>query len=119
MVSKLNASEVLHFLIIVSVILLFARVLGELCRKFKQPAIIGEILAGIILGPSALASVFPNLFNEIFVSEPRAYGAFDGLASVGIILLMFIAGFEVDLKQIRANGKQAISISLMGIIFPF
>lgn len=119
MVSKLNASEVLHFLIIVSVILLFARVLGELCRKFKQPAIIGEILAGIILGPSALASVFPNLFNEVFVSEPRAYGAFDGLASVGIILLMFIAGFEVDLKQIRANGKQAISISLMGIIFPF
>lgn len=119
MVSKLNTAEVLHFLIILSVMLVLARVLGELCRKFKQPSIIGEIFAGILIGPSVLGGVFPDLFNNLFVAEPRAYGAFDGIANVGIILLMFIAGFEVDLKQIRANGKQALSISLMGILFPF
>jgi len=119
MVSKLNTAEVLHFLLILSVMLIAARVLGELCRKLKQPSIIGEILAGILIGPSVLGSLFPNLFNNLFISEPRAYGAFDGIANVGIILLMFIAGFEVDLKQIRANGKQALSISLMGILFPF
>lgn len=119
MVSKLNTAEVLHFLIILSVMLVLARVLGELCRKFKQPSIIGEIFAGILIGPSVLGGVFPDLFNNLFVAEPRAYGAFDGIANVGIILLMFIAGFEVDLKQIRDNGKQALSISLMGILFPF
>lgn len=119
MVSKLSSDEVLNFLIIVSILLIAARILGEICKKYKQPAVIGEILAGIILGPSLFGSFFPNLFNEIFISQPRSYAAFDGLANIGIILLMFIAGFEVDLKQIRKQGKQAASISIMGLIFPF
>jgi Kef-type K+ transport system membrane component KefB len=119
MVSKLSPAEVLHFLIIVTIVLILARVLGELCRKYKQPAIIGEILAGVILGPTILQRYFPQLFHDIFLTSPRAYGAFDGFASIGIILLMFVAGFEVDLKQIRRDGKQALSISLTGIIFPF
>jgi K+:H+ antiporter len=119
MVSKLSSDEVLNFLIIVSVILISARLLGEICRRYKLPAVIGEILAGIILGPSLLGSVFPNIFNEIFIAQPRSYAAFDGLANMGIILLMFIAGFEVDLKQIRKQGKQAASISIMGLVFPF
>lgn len=119
MVSKLSQSEVLHFLIIVTVVLVPARVLGELCRRAKQPAIIGEIFAGIILGPTILQHYFPGLFNNIFLSVPRSYAAFDGFANLGIILLMFVAGFEVDLTQIRRDGKQALSISLTGIIFPF
>ncbi len=119
MVSKLNSAEILNFLIIVSIILISARFLGEVCRKFKQPMVVGEILAGIIIGPSLLGSAFPDLFKQIFINEPRAYGAFDGLANVGVILLMFVAGIEVDLKQIRKQGKQAASISLLGLLFPF
>jgi len=119
MVSKLSSEEVLNFLIIVSVILITARLLGEICRKYKQPAVIGEILAGIILGPSLFGTIFPGTFNAVFIAQPRSYAAFDGLANMGIILLMFIAGFEVDLKQIRKQGKQAASISIMGLIFPF
>src|SRR6476646_3990877 len=119
MVSKLSSAEVLNFLIIVSVVLIFARVLGEICRKFKQPVVVGEILAGIIIGPSLLGSAFPHLFKQIFLSEPRAYGAFDGLANMGIIMLMFVAGIEVDLKQIRRQGMQSASISLLSLIIPF
>jgi Kef-type K+ transport system membrane component KefB len=120
MVSKLSSDEVLSFLIIVSTILITARILGEIFRKFKQPAVIGEILAGVILGPSLLGTLFPHLFETIFTAEKGVpYKAFDGLAQIGIILLMFIAGFEVDLKMIRKQGKQAASISLMGLIFPF
>ncbi len=120
MVSKLSSDEVLSFLILVSIILITARILGEIFRKFKQPAVIGEILAGIILGPSLLGTLFPHLFATIFTSQNGVpYKAFDGLAQIGIILFMFIAGFEVDLKQIRKQGKQAASISLMGLLFPF
>lgn len=119
MVSKLSSSELFHFLLILIVVLLLARLLGELCRKYKQPAIMGEIIAGVVLGPTLLGTYLPTLFHNLFLAAPQAYGAFDGIANVGIILLMFIAGFEVDLKQIRQNGKQAIAISLTGIIFPF
>ena len=120
MVSKLSSDEVLSFLIIVSIILITARILGEIFRKFKQPAVIGEILAGVILGPSLLGTLAPDFFAKVFTSGNGVpYKAFDGLAQIGIILLMFIAGFEVDLKQIRKQGRQAASISLMGLIFPF
>lgn len=119
MIKKLSADELLQFLIIVSILLIASRLLGELFRRYKQPAVIGEIMAGIILGPSLLGSVFPDVFKTIFTAQENAYRAFDGLAQIGIILLMFIAGFEVDLKQIRKQGKQAASISLMGILFPF
>lgn len=119
MVSKLSSFELFHFLLILIVVLLLARAFGELCRKYGQPAIMGEIIAGIILGPTLLGAYLPGLFHNLFLAAPQAYGAFDGIANMGIILLMFIAGFEVDLKQIRRNGRQAIAISLTGIIFPF
>src|SRR5438477_4169268 len=119
MVPKLSASEVLNFLTMVSIVLISSRLLGEIFRKFKQPVVVGEILAGIIIGPSLLGSVFPDLFHQIFLSEPRAYGAFDGLANIGIIMLMFVAGIEVDLKQIYKQGRQSASISLLSLIFPF
>lgn len=119
MVSKLSSAEVLNFLIIVTIILISARLLGEVFRKFRQPVVIGEILAGVIIGPSLLGAVFPGFFKEIFLSQPRAYGAFDGLSNVGIIMLMFVAGLEVDLLLIRKSGKHAAAISMMGLIFPF
>jgi len=119
MVSKLSSSEIIHFLLILLLILIPARVLGEICRRYKLPAITGEILAGILIGPTLLGYFFPGLFHNLFIASPQAYGAFDGIANIGIILLMFIAGFEVNLKQIRENGKQALAISLTGILFPF
>lgn len=119
MVSKLSSSEIIHFLLILIVILIPARILGEVCRRYKLPAIIGEIFAGIIVGPTLLGAFFPEIFKNLFLAAPQAYGAFDGISNIGIILLMFIAGFEVDMQQIRQNGKQALAISLTGIIFPF
>ncbi len=119
MVSKLSADEVLNFLIIVTIVLIAARFLGEICRKLKQPVVIGEILAGILVGPSCMGTLFPGFFDHVFLSEPRAFGAFDGLANIGVIMLMFVAGLEVDLKLIVKQGRQAASISVLGILFPF
>jgi len=93
--------------------------LAKFSENLNSRLLSEKYLRALLIGPSLLGSVFPSLFRQIFLSEPRAYGAFDGLASIGIIMLMFVAGIEVDLKQIRKQGKQSASISLMSLIFPF
>ena len=116
---KLKHAEVLLFLIQVSVLLISSRVLGEVFRKLKQPAVIGEILAGLLLGPSVLGHISPDVFKFLFYSEPKAFIAFDGLARVGVIFLLFVAGLEVDLPMIWKQGRSSVFISLSGVIFPF
>lgn len=119
MVSKLPSDQVLSFLVIVSILLISARGLGELFRKFRQPAVMGELFAGIILGPSLLGTYAPDLFNSIFVKPTQSYVAFDGLSRMGIIFLLFVAGMEVDLNNLKKRGKAAAKISISSVLFPF
>ncbi len=107
------------FLIIFAVLLTVGRVLGELFRRWKQPAVMGELIAGLILGPSILGNLFPELFNSIFYASENAQLAFDGIARIAIILFLFIAGMEVHLADVIQRGKAAAKISLSSILFPF
>ncbi len=116
---RLLHGEVLNFLIQLSILLIAARIFGELVKKINQPAVIGEIFAGILLGPSLMGTFYPDAFDLLFNSHPRAYIAYDGMAKVGVIFLLFVAGMEVDLPMIFKNGKSAVAISLSGILFPF
>lgn len=107
------------FLIIFVVLLTAGRLLGELFRSWKQPAVMGELIAGLILGPSILGNLFPELFHSIFFVSQTAQLAFDGIARVAIILFLFVAGMEVHLGDVVQRGKAAAKISLSSILFPF
>ncbi|MFL6647434.1 MAG: cation:proton antiporter, partial [Sulfurifustaceae bacterium] len=98
-------------------ILVVARICGMLIRRAGQPQVIGEILAGIFLGPSLLQAVAPTLHAFIFPegSVQRLYF----LSQVGILLFMFIVGLELDAKALRAKARSAIVISQISIIVPF
>ena len=74
---KLATNEVLQFLIIITVLLATARIMGELFKKFGMPAIIGELLGGILLGPSFIGSFFPGFFHFIFQDPKQPAVAFD------------------------------------------
>jgi Kef-type K+ transport system membrane component KefB len=115
---KLATEEALQFLVIITVLLATARVMGELFKRFGLPAIIGELLGGVLLGPSFLGSLFPGFFQGIFISPQQPGVAFDGLAKLSVMLLLFIAGMEVKLENIRMRGKAAAKISISGILFP-
>ncbi len=139
--SKLSSNEVLQFLLILTILLSVARIMGELFKKIGLPAIIGELLGGIIIGPSFLGSMFPDFFQIFFsdakitdeakaavkaiteqfptlrISSGPAVG-FDALTRLSVMLLLFIAGMEVKLENIRTRGKAAAKISFSGIIFP-
>ncbi len=115
----LNHHEVIVLLLQLSVLLIFARIFGEISRMLKQPAIIGEILAGVVLGPSVFGKLFPDIFSLVFKSSQNSFFALDGISSIGIILLLFVAGMELELSLIVKNGKATSIISFFGVLFPF
>lgn len=116
---SLAHKDVINLLLQLASMLLLARILAEVAQKFKQPAVVGEILAGIILGPTILGMATPDIFEYMFQSNPSANLALDGIVQVAVILLLFIAGLEVELHLVWSQGKSAVSISLLGLIIPF
>ena len=116
---KLNHSEVINLLIQLGVILSIARLLSELARKANQPAVVGEILAGIILGPTVLGTLNPEIFAMLFPTTGASAVVLDGFIQIAVVLLLFIAGLEVDLHIVWQQGKQALSVSMMSLIVPF
>jgi len=116
--TKLSQPEVLSLLIQLSLMLLMGRLLAELARKLQQPAVVGEILAGIILGPTILGMLQPDWFNQLFPTGSSAL-VLDGFVQVAVVLLLFIAGLEVDLHIVLQQGKQAFYTSFFGLIVPF
>jgi Kef-type K+ transport system membrane component KefB len=116
---KLSHSEVINLLLQLASMLIMARIFAEIAQKFRQPAVVGELLAGIILGPTILGTFSPEMFDFLFQSHASANLALDGIVQVAVILLLFIAGLEVELHLVYSQGKSAISISLLGLIVPF
>ena len=116
---KLSHSELIHLMIQLGVMLAFGRMMAEVARKFKQPAVVGEIIAGLILGPTILGSISPDSFDLLFPSTGASAIVLDGFSKVAVVLLLFIAGLEVDLHIVFQQGKQAISSSFFGLIIPF
>lgn len=116
---KLSHSEVVNLLLQLASMLILARVFAEIARKLKQPAVVGEILAGILLGPTILGSLFPGMFEFLFHSNPMSNIALDGYVQIAVVLLLFIAGLEVELNIVLSQGKKALSISFFGLVIPF
>ena len=103
------------FLIQFALILVLARALGELMQRFNQPAVLGELLAGILLGPSFLGLLLPDLQREIFGQT----GHLQSVAFVGLVLLMLLTGLETDVRTMRNMGRTAALASIFGIAIPF
>ena len=111
------ASDIGMLLIQLVVILLVVRVVGWLFARLHQPTVIGEILAGILLGPSLLGAVWPEAMETLF--PVHSLGNLELLSQFGLILFMFTIGMELRMKDLKGQAQQAFIISQSGIIFPF
>ncbi len=98
-------------------IIIVARFFGWVFRKIGQPSVIGEIIAGIVLGPSLLGLYFPDFSMDLFPVE--SLGNLQFLSQIGLILFMFVIGMELDLKVLQNRAKDAIVISHASIVIPF
>lgn len=98
-------------------IIIVARGIGFFFKKMGQPVVIGEILAGIVLGPSLLGTYFPEFSNFLFAKE--SLGGLQILSQVGLVLFMFVIGMELNLKVLKNTAYEATVISHASIIIPF
>lgn len=98
-------------------IIVVARAFGYLCKKIKQPTVIGEIAAGIFLGPSFIGMYYPEFSSFLF--PLKSLGNLQFLSQIGLILFMFVIGMELDLKILKNKAQEAVVVSHASIIFPF
>lgn len=98
-------------------IILVAKLFGWICTKIGQPTVIGEIMAGIVLGPSVVGHYFPHFFETLF--PVSSLGNLQFISQIGLILFMFMVGMELDLKVVKKNAGDAFIISQVSIIIPF
>ena len=99
------------------IILSCCRIFGKLFKTLRQPTVIGEILAGIVLGPSILGYWFPSV--SAFLFPPESLGNIELLSQFGLILFMFAIGMELNLSEVLKSLKKTTFISHISIIFPF
>uniref|UniRef100_F4C8G5 Sodium/hydrogen exchanger n=1 Tax=Sphingobacterium sp. (strain 21) TaxID=743722 RepID=F4C8G5_SPHS2 len=115
---KYNFSYPLATLLLqIIAIILVARCFGYMCRKIGQPSVIGEIIAGIVLGPSLLGAYFPDFSAVLFPAS--SLGNLGVMSQIGLILFMFVVGMELDLGILRNKAHEAVVVSHASIIFPF
>jgi Kef-type K+ transport system membrane component KefB len=116
---QLTHNELVVLLLQISIMLMFGKLFGEIAKKFKQPSVIGEILAGVILGPTVMGTLFPELLSELFPRQGSSPIALHAFTSVSVVLLLFIAGLEVELPIVISQGKKSFLTSLFGISLSF
>ncbi len=115
----LTHNEITALLLALGLLLAGARLLGEMARRFNLPAVLGEILAGILLGPTVFGALAPAWQAFLFPRHGGGALALDGLTTLAIVLFLLVAGMEIDLSTVWRQGKVALWVALAGMLLPF
>lgn len=115
----LGEHELLLFLLQFALLLVVARSLGLVANRFGLPSVVGELLAGLVIGPSLLGNIAPGLFEGLFPQEAAQFHLLEIVSWLGVIMLLILTGLETDIGLIARKGKSAAAISLGGIAVPF
>lgn len=116
MQEHMKFSGIVQFLLSLTTVMVTARVVGFLFEYIKQPPVVGEVIGGLLLGPSCLSTLFPDAIRFLIPAE--VIPVLSVVAQLGIILFMFLIGLELDLKALRKSGQTTLLISHMSILVP-
>ncbi|MEU2753184.1 cation:proton antiporter [Streptomyces albidoflavus] len=118
-VAPLGSHELLMFLLQVGLLLGAAVLLGRLARRLGMPSVVGELCAGVVLGPSLLVPLAPGFAEWLLPQGPGAMHLLDAVGQIGVLLLVGITGMNVDLGLVRRKGRAAVLVSMGGLVVPF
>src|SRR3954453_6407079 len=120
-VSRGSGPSEVVFLSQIIVLLLVGRLMGEAIQRIGQPAVMGQLLAGLLLGPSILGALWPEAQQTLFPPSREQKSMIDAVSQLGILmlLLLLLTGMETDLGLVRKARRAAFSVSVTGIAIPF
>jgi Kef-type K+ transport system membrane component KefB/mannitol/fructose-specific phosphotransferase system IIA component (Ntr-type) len=115
----LTPHDVMSMFLALATLLGCAKLAAELMQKIGQPSILGEISAGILLGPTVLGRYRPHLYETLFPTTGALPIVLNTVVTLGVVFFLLTAGLEIDLRSIFRQGKSALLVSLFGVAFPF
>lgn len=110
--------EVFFFLAL-AILVIAGRAAGEVFQRLRQPAVLGQLMTGVILGPTVLGRLWPDFQHQLFAPNTPQMTMLNAIAQLGILLLLLFTGMETDLPLLRKIGRPAVTVSLAGIVIPF
>lgn len=116
---QLSSTQLFQFILAVTLMLGLGKTFGEFFRKLKQAPVVGEIIAGIIMGPTVIGYFFPEFLEFVFPSNGPVSYSLEALSQLGILFLLLAVGLEVDLAILFKYGKSALIVTAYSMIFPF
>lgn len=114
----MSSQDFVIFALQITLMLACAVFFGQLARRANQPAVVGEMFGGILLGPTLLGVIAPQLYAWLFQSSASVTVARDASIKMGMLFFLFLAGLEVNLSELSRLGRRAVSIGLIGTLLP-
>ena len=109
---QILSHDVTVFLLSVGLLIGTAKLFGEIARRFRLPAVVGEIFAGVVLGPTLLGARYPAFYATVFPADGPAFIGLEMLTTLSASLLLFVAGIELDFTSVRRQGMSAVRVAL-------
>ncbi|NUR29277.1 MAG: cation:proton antiporter, partial [Catenulispora sp.] len=116
--APLGGHSLLILIVTAGSLLVLAVALGRLAARFGLPAVCGELCAGLVLGPSLLGHTVPALYHWLFPPQAEQVHLLDGVAQLGVLLLVGLTGVDIDLRLVRRRGKTALWVAGFGLALP-
>src|SRR5277367_2672594 len=107
------------FIAELGLLLLVGRVMGEVAQRIGQPAVMGQLVGGLLLGPSFFGWIWPSAQHALFPGAPEQKNMIDAVSQLGILMLLLLTGMETDLPLVRRVGRAAITVAAAGVALPF
>jgi Kef-type K+ transport system membrane component KefB len=111
--------DVIVFALQVGAMLAVALVCGQMMRALRQPAVLGELLGGILLGPTVLGALAPHTYMWLFPTTGTTIVGREAVLKIGMLFFMFVAGLEVNPAHLYKRGRSVAGTSILGIVLPF
>jgi Kef-type K+ transport system membrane component KefB len=114
----MNTQEFVKLALQLSTMLGCAVLFGEIVRRYRQPAVIGEMFGGIVLGPTIFGWLAPSVYEWLFLSSANVTVVREAATKLGMLFFLFYAGLEVNLSDLKTLGRRAVLIGIIGTLLP-